>query len=307
MGVHFNHIRIPLIILTVLLFFGCNESFQPFQENDQYDFSIYGFLDASADTQWIRVAPERQEFNMPPEVSGVRVTLEDLETGTSTVMNDSIFTSEGEFNFLNVWTTMDIEPNQSYRLIAEGSDGEMSQVTVTTPTELPTPFVLKDYTSGSPIPPDYYIYIDDSVEHLIDVQTRWFVRFHAPGFEEKKIFSFSYRKDAELTPAYGGKYRIFVEPDVEQEEIEVQNRALLNSGTVMEVVYRQIYVASGGPEWNENIGSLNDFVYALPNGFSNVENGLGYLVGVSSKIIPYGSCYSEEGLLISCEEEKPYW
>lgn len=307
MKVGINGILIVLMVSIVPLFYGCNETFQPFQENDQYDFSMYGYLDASADTQWIRVAPERQEFNMPLDVSGIRVTLKDLGSGTSTVMNDSIFVSEGEFNFLNVWTNMNIQHNQSYLLRAEGTDGQVSEVTVTTPTELPTPRVLIQMISGSPEPPTYYIYIDDSVEYLIDVQTRWFVRFQAPGYEEEKTFSFSYKDDAQLTPAYGGVYSIVVEPDVEQEEIEVQNRALLNSGVVMEVVYRQIYVASGGPDWNENIGSLNDIAYALPNSFSNIENGLGYVVGVSSKIIPYASCYSEEGLLISCETEKPYW
>jgi hypothetical protein len=44
-------------------------------------------------------------------------------------------------------------------------------------------------------------------------------------------------------------------------------------------------------EWNEEIIILDDVLYALPEGISNVENGLGYMFGMVSKTIPYESCF----------------
>ncbi len=50
-------------------------------------------------------------------------------------------------------------------------------------------------------------------------------------------------------------------------------------------------MASAGPEWIENITRLDDLELGLPDGkFSNVENGLGYLVDILSKKIPFEQC-----------------
>ncbi len=295
-----------LLVLSLTGLSGCDTSFEPFQKNDMYAFSIYGYLEASADTQWVRVAPARQELNMPPDIPDIQVTLEHTGNGNSVVLKDSLFTTGDGFNYLNYWTTMDIEHRQDYRLRAESTDGKISEVTVTTPKELPTPRVLIQKTSGSPLPPTYSLYIDDTVEHLVDVQTRYYVRYHTPEFEREKVITFSYKDEAELIPTYGGVYSIFLEPELEEDKVVDQSQPLLNAGAEMEILYRQIYVASAGPDWNENIESLDDISYALPGSYSNVENGLGYMVGVSSKIVPYESCFNE-GLLVPCEVEESYW
>lgn len=279
---------------------GCDESFQPFQENDRYFFSIYGYLDASADTQWVRVAPARQQLNMPPVVPEIRVTLEHLQSGDTAVMNDSLVVPGSGFNYLNFWTTMDIVHSQTYRLIAERPDGATSQVTVTTPEELPTPRLRRETGFGRPV--TYTLYVDDNVEHLVDVQTKWYVRVYSSNFEERKVFSFSHRNKAVRIQAYGGAYSFFIEPAREMEQILAESQAL-----EIQVLHRQIYVAAGGPEWDDGIASLSDLVYALPGGFSNVENGLGYMVGIDSKIIPFESCFDEQAALVSCPEEEPYW
>ncbi|TVQ04901.1 MAG: hypothetical protein EA359_04900 [Balneolaceae bacterium] len=42
-------------LFTFTLFIACDEPFQPLLENNSAPFSIYGYLDATADTQWVRV------------------------------------------------------------------------------------------------------------------------------------------------------------------------------------------------------------------------------------------------------------
>lgn len=279
---------------------GCDQTFQPLQKNNLYNFTIYGYLDASTDTQWIRVAPARQEFNMPPVVPEIRVTLEDLQIGNTVVMNDSLVVSGSGFNYLNYWTTMDIEHGQTYRLRAERPDGSSSAVLVTVPDEFPTPILRLGIGRGG-----RDLYIDGDIEHIADVQTKWYVRLKAPGFEERRVFSFPYRNEIERIPLYGGTYRVIIYPFHEEQQLmDLTNLPL--DGEI-ELLKRQIYIATAGPEWNEEIPLMDDPLYALLNGFSNVINGLGYVVGIASKTIPYRSCFDEEFVYIPCPEEESYW
>lgn len=120
---------------------GCDESFQPLKENDRYFFSIQGYLDVSADTQWVRITPARQQLVMPPVTPEMHVTLEELESGNITPMNDSLFIQANGFHYLNFWTTMEIKPEHTYRLTAEDSLGNTSHVEVTTPEEFRAPTI----------------------------------------------------------------------------------------------------------------------------------------------------------------------
>lgn len=286
----------------LLLAISCNETFEPFQENDRFFFTVYGYLDATADTQWVRVAPVRGEYDMPPEKPDMNVTLEHMGSGDTAVMNDSLFQFRQGFNALNVWSEMEIEYGQTYKLRAEKSDGNASEVTVTIPEDYPTPRLFIERIPERP--PKYFLWIDD-IERLADVQSRWYVRIYTPFWEEKRMIVLSLKADAVLES--NGSYTLQMFPDEELEEIRKESFALSNPDSDMEVLHHQLFVAAGGPEWDENISSIDDFVYTLPDGFSNVEDGLGYMVGVVSKLFPFESCRDENGQLVGCPEEKPYW
>ncbi len=297
-------LRFCLALCIGILFAGCDQTFQPFEENDQYYFSIYGYLDASVDTQWVRVAPARQQINMPPEVPEMQVTLENLESGETIVMNDSLVVPGSGFNYINFYTLTDIKPNQSYRIKAERADGKSSKVTISTPEEFPTPRFLEEKGLSDP---KIHNIIINGVDNLVDVQTWWYVRIISPGRTEKKKYVFSYRNKAQWVAAYGGAYFVEVIFDEEEEHVrEASNIPPYPEGRI-EVLHRQIYVASGGPEWDEDIVSLNDLQYSQPEVLSNVENGLGYMVGVYSKVVPYKICLNDDEWVIACEEEEPYW
>lgn len=284
-----------LFVICLFISSGCNQTFQPRQENNKYFFSMYGYLDASADTQWVRITPARQDFELPSELSDVVVTLEHLESGQKTVMQDSLFSSRNYFNF---WTTMDIENEQSYRIRAERSDGQSSQVTVHIPSELPTPLV---YQNNEPL--GYYVYIDDSIEHLADVQSRWYVLLNPQSEKQKRTYTFLYRNSAKHTTAYGGSY--FALASIGEELEQIRNRV---GNTEIKVLHRQFFVAAGGAEWDEEISTINDLEYFLDGTASNVENGLGYVVGIDSKWVPYETCLTpDKSAVVACPEEEPFW
>lgn len=70
---------------------GCEHAFEPFQENEDADFSMFGYLDLNADTQWVRVMPVRQDLFLSPDPIDAAVTLEHLESGQIVTLNDSLF------------------------------------------------------------------------------------------------------------------------------------------------------------------------------------------------------------------------
>jgi hypothetical protein len=67
---------------------GCDQSFEPLHlDHDRY-FSIYGVLDAAADTQWIRVMPVRDSAFTAAGPIDALVTLKNLATGRIVVLED---------------------------------------------------------------------------------------------------------------------------------------------------------------------------------------------------------------------------
>lgn len=290
-----------LSLLTCLLSLaGCDESFQPLRENDAAPFSIFGYLDASADTQWVRVTPVRDQLDLPPVVPEMHVTIEHPQSGSMAEMNDSLFLFPDGFHILNAWAVTDIlKPEQTYRLRAERPDGAASHVTVTLPDDFPTP-TLEIYE----IVGLAFVNIK-GVERLADVQIKTRARIISPsaGWDYVRVFSTSQkRRIDEVAP---GEYRVMLSISTVLSFVHGLVPAPPNNDLVVEPIHRQIFVASGGPEWDEEISTLDDRIYSLPNVISNVENGTGYLFGIVSKSIPYKSCFNDQEELIACPEEEP--
>src|SRR5512138_1500022 len=90
---------IPLRSVSPLLLAGClaslpaacADSFSPIAPSE-LRYSVFGYLDASADTQWIRVMPIRPLVPTAPDSFAATVTLEHLNTGRVITLRDSLFT-----------------------------------------------------------------------------------------------------------------------------------------------------------------------------------------------------------------------
>ncbi len=139
---------IAVLLLGCSLVAACEEPFEPIAESD-LAFSIYGNLDAGADTQWVRVMPIRASLETLPDAIDAVVTLEEIETGMTVQMSDSVFRFQprflGETDLYahNFSTTMPIVPGRQYRLTATRSDGASATATVRIPTfESPTMQVI---------------------------------------------------------------------------------------------------------------------------------------------------------------------
>lgn len=101
---------------------GCDEAFDPIAPSE-ITYSIWGYLDATEDTQWIRVMPVRDVAVTRPGPSDVTVTLEHLGSGYTIPLRDSLFSFDrgagGTLWAHNFWTGEPIEPGAVYRFRAE--------------------------------------------------------------------------------------------------------------------------------------------------------------------------------------------
>ena len=302
-----NSFNLKILLPSALCLFtllSCNETFEPFQENDKFNFTIYGYLDASTDTQWVRIAPVRGEFDMEPVLPEMTVQLEDMETGQVETMNQKLVHFGQGFNAINVWSLMDILPQKRYRLTAQTAQGRLSEVSVTTPEPFPIPKLLTSSVPG--LPTEYFLYMDD-IEHLADVQSRWHYRVSTPFWEEERFHVFSLMSEVDQINGALGAYMVELDPDSEKQFIMDDSIVLSLPDGKIEFLENQIFVASAGPEWDPAISNIDDLVYFLPDGFSNVIDGLGYMVGIFSRNIPFRTCLNEARELIGCPEVDPFF
>lgn len=135
-------LRIPSLTVALVAALGCDETFVPIQREAVF-YSIYGYLDASADTQWIRVMPVRDVATTDPGPLDASVYLEEVESGRRIEMFDSIFHfpaanpavgSEG-IQVHNFWTAERILPGATYRFSASVDGGPTAEATIPIPEE----------------------------------------------------------------------------------------------------------------------------------------------------------------------------
>lgn len=225
-------------LLTLLS--SCNETFEPFTENDEAAFSIFGFLDASADTQWVRITPLRDQISQPTFKPEMTVTLQNLESGETFAMNDSLVLFPDGFHILNAWTPINIEPNQTYILKAEQPDGKQSRVTVSTPEDFPEPQLV--YLDGAEC--DALLIIKD-IERLADVIYRWYVQVNTPGIVYRRFLSVPFR--SRIQQVSSSEHRVRV--DFRRARRLAGRQLILPANTTVQILDRHILVAAGGPEW----------------------------------------------------------
>ncbi|GAA5520828.1 hypothetical protein Asal01_00761 [Fodinibius salicampi] len=196
------------------------------------------------------------------------VTLEELDSANSVIMNDSLITLANGISFVNVWTTMDIQPEHTYRLVAKRPDGATSSVIVTIPPPFPMPVVEYQWNDCRA-----RLTVQD-VQRLADVQWIWYYKINSSGNNTEKTFRLSRRKSADsLGP---GRYSALIRP------LKRDPAIVLSEGEVVEH-RKTIFVAAGGPEWDDDIETLSDIEYTLQKTGSNIKNWVGYLIDIFSR------------------------
>ncbi len=263
-----------LLCLTVLLLSACDSaSLDPFQQSNQH-FSIFGYLNVSEDTQYVRVSAMRDSIGTARVPLDAVVRLENLGTGEQTVWRDSLFRFDDGRYAHNFWAPMRLDPGATYRLTVTRSDGAASTVTVTMPDRVSHPF-LDTGTSIGILNPSVQAIAVEGVDRLADVQVRYLVPGRDPGQATERV-TFSYVD--EVRRYTNG--RLAFNANLYQ---DLRDRT---GGGCPSVLDAEIYLVAAGPDWPDFL-SLDPETLALPDVVSNVEQGVGFVGGIATRVVPW--------------------
>lgn len=131
---------LPPAVLSALILLvspGCDTSVSPFAKTDRA-FSVWGYLDARADTQRVRVEPVQDSALAGSGPFEARVTTENLATGETVTWQQAAPPIGEEVTAYTYWTTAPIEAEAAYRFaVRRPEDGATTTAEVSTPADFP--------------------------------------------------------------------------------------------------------------------------------------------------------------------------
>ncbi len=268
---------LAVVLFAAATMAGCDDAFDPYDRNGIGPFSVFGYLDTHAETQWIRVMPIRNQLIPDPAPIDAVVTLEDLGTGRVLTLRDSVFafTDRGRNAVLyahNFWTTETIEAGTVYRLTAMRSDGAATTAVVETPPESELTLRFLDHPRAPGVRESARVFVRG--EHLLYAEVIYTVRDTKIDRGGSPV---PVRQISPLTPAPGTW------------EFAISRDSLHRPG--LEDVRRlEARVAVSASDWPFEPG-LSAAEVAVPGAIpTNVENGVGALLGVATWTIPLPNC-----------------
>lgn len=261
--------RGPLALLVALvLLAGCDESFDPIGESD-YRFSVWGFLNTAADTQWVRVMPIRRLARPSGKPLEAAVTLEHLGTGERIPLRDSLFSflvNGGPVQVHNFWTAAPLEPEATYRLTVDQAGGPPAEADVLMPPD----FRAELWVGQEPGAGNFL--------RLIDLK-------HVAFFEQRLAVTTGCRSDS---------FEWTVEVDsagTDGEDIMIRLASTPAPEGCKPVTARgAMWVAGSGAVWPDELEFAPGALGEALEGPSNVSNALGFVGGIMTRTFPYQVC-----------------
>lgn len=268
--------RIVLLMLPLLFLGACDTTFDPF-ERSPLEYSVMGYLDASADTQYVRIERLRDSLLIGSGPVDVSVTLEVLESGDKYIWKDSLFRFSNVMVH-NFWTDADIEVGQSYRLEVDPLNGKpIIASVISLPDSFSAPSARElECMNLSLDCGEYWILPVDITG--IDRLAAFSAVYHIPDYARPsgcKTIRVSYWRDVVATP---GGFRGDIQWKRDLELLASRFAGFANPHFAM----FEVFVAAGGPDWPDFAGIDQETLF-LPEVFTNVENGIGFVGGVVSR------------------------
>ncbi len=266
--------------MFLLALLGCDESVHPYV-GDERPFTLWGFMDAGADTQQVRIftIEERLGLDRSGPIDAV-VTSTDLDTGEQRPWHDREVTFADSSVGHVFWAAFRAEFGHRYRLEVASSDGAVSSVEVVVPG--PVELLLDRDTDRTTVPatilgsPPRPI----KVEVEYDVSTVTPANPWPPGstYRAGIRFPVALSYTDELDPIEGGwEMEIDMNGDYSRVQDEFERNCLVPDLIALRRIELRLLVAS--EDWDPPGGTFDPDVLVQPGAFSNVENGFGFFGG----------------------------
>jgi len=261
-------------LVSALMVGACDEPFSPTAEGG-VQFSVFGFLDAAADTQWVRVMPIRNLALTSPDSFGITVTLEHMGTGRSTELRDSLFVfshyrdsdlgSDGA-HLHNFWTTEPIQPGATYRVVLTSPGKKPAEAMVEVPGEYQAEvWIAQNWDNQE------FLRLE-GLRHAPFVMTNaHFYDRCGPGIDNVRFRERSWDGETQVIP------------------IEKPGVPRRDGCDAMRIESRDLWVVGSEAEWPSGM-EHSTWALAAPEQTSNVTNAVGFIGGVLTKTLPYENC-----------------
>lgn len=238
----------------------CDDSFSPLAPTT-LELAVHGFLDVSADTQWIRVTPMRGVIATDPASIGVTARLRRISDGHEVELRDSVFRFAAADSTIgsagvyvhNFWTADKIHVGSDYQLTVRRDDHAPSELPVAIPADYEVEVWLRQNNRTG----DYFTFL--GVKHV--------------PFVTLTVHCFTGAVQYPLTAQRTGPeaHRVNVQRWLQSEVCRDWSLAVVGSER----------------EWPSGVGySLS----RLTDGAGKYSNTLGFVGGVFTKVIPYENC-----------------
>lgn len=276
----FSSIRCLLACLLALLLLGCEEDFNPFV-GEERPFTLWGYMDAGADTQKVRVftIEAGPGLDRAGPIDAV-VTSTDLDTGEQRPWHDAQVVFDNGSAGHVFWSAFRAQYGHRYRLEVARSDGAASRVEVVVPD--PVEVVFDPDFPGTAIP----LEILGDPPRLIKVEVEydtWTVPSSnpwPPGTLPGPSYNFpvaiSYTDKLKVIEG-GWQTQINMVEDVPGIKDVFEQNCLSSILITIQSVRLRLLVAT--EDWDPPGGTFDPEVLAEPGTFSNVENGFGFFGG----------------------------
>ncbi|WP_412068441.1 hypothetical protein [Rubrivirga sp. IMCC43871] len=262
--------RLPVLLLALALA-ACEAPLDPIEPSDLV-FAMSGYLDVTADTQFVRVEPFAREAVSTPGPIDATVELVDPD-GDRHLMTQLVRdfpTGPGHL----FWTTTPIEAGATYRIVATDAAGATATATVRTPDDADLAFELIDGPLFCPT-----LVAVSGATRVVDVQARY--RLEGPGRVGER-YRFSKLESLMQSAAGTLDATVYFGDDADFMEIDGLPGAY--------PVAAEFAVAVGTDDWPDVEGLTLEGALAAAE-LGNVEHGTGFVGGVITRAIPFRPGY----------------
>ncbi len=263
-------VMLGLVVAAGLFASACDDTVDPFIEEDRF-FTIFGFLDTAADTQFVRVIPLRRRLVTEQEDAlDARVATTAREDGNAVVWRDSlIHFDDGSLGHV-FYAPLHVFPGWTYRFEVRRSDGATAAAETT-------------------VPRAEHAFVGEPVEGPAGLtQTVRWENVDAPPFRVEVWYRFAAFPPSEpfreVVVTYGedrfGRLREdgwTVDVQLRKDRADVARRI----GEPLVFLGVGMRLTMTDERWRPPGGVFDPELLIQPGVFSNVENGFGFLGSVN--------------------------
>lgn len=279
-----DYVRTYLARSLILLFpilLGCDSSVDPFVGGAP-PFTMWGIINAGADTQKVRVFPIEDEpgINRPGDIDA-KVVSTDLTTGEERMWNRrEVVYEDGDVGQI-FWSAFRPEHGHRYHVEVIRSDGAASHATVTVPEGIEVSVDTR--TPHAQVP----VTVTGEAPHIFGAEMRYEATNVPPlkAWPEGRpvhptvFFPVAVSYDGKGVRSQDGwEFVVDMLADVKIVRSEFERNCLVTEGNPNIALRRvEFRVIAADDAWIPPGGTFDPDVLVEPGAFSNVENGYGFI------------------------------